>query len=177
MKQDTPALAQETPIKEIVSKLEKQTDDKAIQVEEEQEIVSKPETQTDDKAVQAEQEQVETGLYNVLKDDQTGAEIHSVFPHMHQLGFAITVYLDRENGEREVLVDVPAYDFNWQREYVFQESLIAEPGDTLGIECHWNNSEEYRIENGLSPSEPFDVGWGEGTVDEMCISTLYMTTP
>ena len=51
MKQDTPALAQETPIKEIVSKLETQTDDKAIQVEEEQEIVSKLEMQTEDKAV------------------------------------------------------------------------------------------------------------------------------
>ena len=30
MKQDTPALAQESPIKEIASKQEKQTEDKAI---------------------------------------------------------------------------------------------------------------------------------------------------
>jgi len=116
-------------------------------------------------------------IFDMVGFAETGAEIHSVFPHMHQLGTAISIYLDRANGDREYLVKVPAYDFNWQREYVFEASLIAEPEDTLGIECHWNNTETYRIENEMTPTEPEDVGWGEGTVDEMCISTMYMTTP
>ena len=109
--------------------------------------------------------------------DVSGAEIHSVFPHMHQLGTEISVYLKRESGERETLVRVPQYDFNWQREYVFENSLVAYPEDALGIDCHWNNTESFRIERGVTPTEPVDVGWGEGTVDEMCISTLYLTTP
>jgi hypothetical protein len=116
-------------------------------------------------------------IFQMVGFAETGAEIHSVFPHMHQLGSAISVYLDRANGDREYLVKVPAYDFNWQREYVFETSLMVEPEDTLGIECHWNNTEQYRIDNDLSPTEPEDVGWGEGTVDEMCIATVYMTAP
>jgi mono/diheme cytochrome c family protein len=129
---------------------------------------------------------VQHGYETAIKDDYilqmvgfdvTGAEIHSVFPHMHRLGTAISVYLDRANGDREYLVNVPSYDFDWQREYVFEASLIAGPDDTLGIECHWNNTESYRIENDVMPREPEDVGWGERTVDEMCIATMYMTTP
>jgi len=116
-------------------------------------------------------------IFQMVGFAETGAEIHSVFPHMHQLGSAISVYLDRANGDREYLVKVPAYDFNWQREYVFETSLIAEPEDTLGIECHWNNTESYRAENDMTPTTPEDVGWGEGTVDEMCIATLYMSAP
>ena len=74
-------------------------------------------------------------------------------------------------------MNVPAYDLNWQREYVFENSIVVDPGDTLGIECHWNNTEDFRRQKGVTPVEPMDVMWGEGTVDEMCISTLYMTTP
>ena len=116
-------------------------------------------------------------IFQYLGFEKTGAEIHSVFPHMHQLGFEIGIYIERDGGEREFLVNVPGYDFNWQREYVFEESIVAAPGDTLGIECHWNNTESFRIERGVTPTEPVDVVWGEGTVDEMCIATLYMTTP
>jgi hypothetical protein len=116
-------------------------------------------------------------IFQMVGFDETGAEIHSVFPHMHQLGTTISVYLDRANGDREYLVRVPSYDFNWQREYVFEASLTAEPEDRLGIECRWNNTESYRIEHDMTPTEPEDVGWGEGTVDEMCIATMYMTTP
>jgi len=116
-------------------------------------------------------------IFQYLAFDLTGVEIHSVFPHMHQLGDKINIYLERAGGEREYLVDVPAYDFNWQREYVFENSLIATPEDTLGIECHFNNTEANRIKRGVTPTEPVDIGWGEGTVDEMCISTLYLTSP
>jgi hypothetical protein len=116
-------------------------------------------------------------IMQMLGFAQNGVEIHSVFPHMHQLGQSINIYLDRDGGEREYLVDVPHYDFNWQREYVFEESLVAAPEDTLGIECHWNNTQAYRAEKGILPEEPVAVPWGEGTVDEMCIATLYMTMP
>jgi hypothetical protein len=137
-------------------------------------------------AIQAGRDDVMHSYEAMVKDDYimqavgfdvSGVEIHSVFPHMHQLGQEISVYLDREGGGREYLVDVPAYDFNWQREYVFEESLIVAPNDRLGIECHWNNTEEYRTERGITPTTPVSVGWGEGTVDEMCISTMYLTAP
>ena len=116
-------------------------------------------------------------IFQYLGFDQSGVELHSVFPHMHRLGTSIRVTMDAADGVEDVLIDVPAYDFNWQREFVFEESVVAEPDDVLGIECHWDNTEAYREAHDISPTEPEEVGWGEGTVDEMCIATLYMTAP
>ncbi|HYI00811.1 hypothetical protein [Hyalangium sp.] len=35
----------------------------------------------------------------------------------------------------------------------------------MAVECHWDNSQ---------PGAK-DVSWGEGTSDEMCLGTFYMT--
>jgi hypothetical protein len=106
-----------------------------------------------------------------------GILVHSVFPHMHRLGRAINVSAVWEGGTEEILVGVPNYDFEWQREYILKEPVLFMPTDQLKLDCWWDNSREGRIERGVDPAEPQSVGWGEGTVDEMCVAVVYVTLP
>ncbi|MCA9623653.1 MAG: hypothetical protein KC731_31745 [Myxococcales bacterium] len=87
--------------------------------------------------------------------------VHGVFPHMHELGVDMRV---EANGE--CLVDVPAWDFNWQQFYFYDEPVIVDPAADLTITCGYST---------LGRSET--TFWGDGTQDEMCINFFYVTLP
>lgn len=89
--------------------------------------------------------------------------IYSVGLHMHTLGTRIGTRLERADGTSECLIDVPRWDFHWQRNYSFTNARNLVPGDQLSLECHWNN-----------PGDA-DVTWGESTNDEMCLAPYYLT--
>ena len=98
-------------------------------------------------------------------DFSRGFVIHSVLHHMHRLGRSGRVTLIRRSGEREVLLGVRRWNFNWQREYHFAEPERFEPGDRLSIRCeHANPTRRTRT-------------WGENSSDEMCIAFLYVSEP
>jgi hypothetical protein len=42
-------------------------------------------------------------------------------PHMHLRGKTMRFTAEYPNGEKEILLDVPKYDFNWQTSYRFIE--------------------------------------------------------
>ncbi|MGB1275194.1 MAG: monooxygenase, partial [Nannocystaceae bacterium] len=111
-------------------------------------------------------------LYNPIEAPRF--EVHSLLPHMHKLGRQIRLSKQSASGS-EILLNVPDYDFNWQRDYVFETPVVFENTDELLLECTWNNTKQWRARVGAQPVEPIDVGWGEGTVDEMCVAALYVT--
>jgi hypothetical protein len=42
------------------------------------------------------------------------------------------------------------------------------------MQCWWDNSAANQpLVDGM-PKEPSDVGWGEGTFDEMCLGVVYV---
>ena len=91
-------------------------------------------------------------------------QLHGVYPHMHKLGRSMQVEVDEITGT-SCLVDVPAWDFNWQQFYFYEEPVIIEPGPTVfRIDCEYDT----RGQEGT-------VHWGEGTQDEMCIAAFYVT--
>ena len=101
-------------------------------------------------------------------------QLHSIFPHMHQLGKSIMLTLG-EGDTQQTLIEVPNYDFNWQREYHLTQPIDFSAQESIDITCTWDNTIEYRSERGVDPIEPIDVGWGENTQDEMCIAMLLIT--
>ena len=109
------------------------------------------------------------------QDWSTGMLLHSVFAHMHVLGRRIVYTLHRADGTKQVLLDVPRYDFDCQREYVFAEPVLVMPGDELQVECEYDNSAAWNAELGIT--EPVDANWGEGTFDEMCVAHTRVTHP
>jgi hypothetical protein len=45
------------------------------------------------------------------------AKIMSFMPHMHVRGKAFRYELQQKDGSKQLLLDVPRYDFNWQLQY------------------------------------------------------------
>ncbi len=107
-----------------------------------------------------------------------GLRLYSASLHMHLLGAAAKLEIQRGDGRtRECLLDIPQWNFHWQRSYGFKESKVYRPGDRLAITCHWNNSAEAQPLVGGARALPRDVKWGEGTGDEMCLGVMYATEP
>jgi hypothetical protein len=105
------------------------------------------------------------GLFSGDVDFSRGFAIHSVLHHMHRLGTRGRVTLLRGGGQREVLLGVRRWEFNWQREYHLAEPERFEPGDRLSLRCeHANPTRRTRT-------------WGEDSADEMCIAFLYVSEP
>jgi len=103
--------------------------------------------------------------------------IHAAGLHMHYLGTAGSLSVVRQSGAEDCVVDIPAWDFNWQGGYTLEQSLRVEADDTLRLSCTWDNSEGNQpvIGGEILPSK--DVEWGEGTTDEMCLGVAYVSAP
>ncbi|HEX8434221.1 hypothetical protein [Archangium sp.] len=90
---------------------------------------------------------------------------HMVTPHMHKLGTRIRLDMTRADTSNQCLMEVPRWNFNHQNNYKLLQAQVINPGDTLNLECHWDNSAPGAV----------DSNWGETTSDEMCMSFLYIT--
>jgi hypothetical protein len=93
-------------------------------------------------------------------------QAHMAGVHMHTRGVRASVIVERDGAEASCLVDVPRWDFGWQGVYELAAPFTVDPGDTLRLECHFDNSA------GDAP-----LKWGEGTGDEMCLGMIYVSAP
>jgi hypothetical protein len=84
--------------------------------------------------------------------------------HMHQLGVRGRSEIERADGSVDCLLDIPRWDFDWQKGHGFTEPKRFEPGDTLRLSCEFDNS-----------AGKTDVNWGEGTGDEMCLGVFFIS--
>jgi hypothetical protein len=91
--------------------------------------------------------------------------VYSLLPHMHLRGKSFrfeAVYPDRR---REVLLDVPRYEFDWQNVYVLSEPKLMPEGTVLRCLARYDNS----ADNPSNPDPKHVVTWGEQTRDEMLV--------
>lgn len=89
----------------------------------------------------------------------------SFMPHMHWRGSAFRYELEGPDGTREILLDVPRYDFNWQLVYELAEPRLVKGGSTLHCTAHYDNSDN----NFANPDPSRRVKWGDQTWEEMMI--------
>jgi beta-lactamase regulating signal transducer with metallopeptidase domain/peroxiredoxin len=92
-------------------------------------------------------------------------ELHALAPHMHYRGKSFRAEATYPNGSREILLDVPHYDFNWQNNYRFAQPKFLPEGTVLRCVGHFDNSED----NPANPDPNVAVRWGEQTWEEMMI--------
>jgi len=109
---------------------------------------------------------VRTEFYPYFKQNVTLVDVR---PHMHLRGADYEVSAVYPDGHEELLVAIPAYDFNWQRRYVFKEPVKLPAGSTLKVVGHWDNSRLHPY----NPDANETVLFGEGSADEM--SNLVVT--
>ncbi len=101
--------------------------------------------------------------------------VHAASMHQHLLGKSSRLEIRRQTGETECLLDVPRWDFHWQRSYPLARPKVFRPGDQLAIQCSWDNSAANQPFVNGQQLPPRDVQWGEGTTDEMCLGIVYVS--
>jgi len=104
-------------------------------------------------------------------------EIIGMTPHMHNLGTKISATLRRATGASECLVNVPAWAFEWQLDYLFAAPLAYASGDQVQLSCTFDNSAEHQPVVLGQRVEPRNVSWGEGSLDEMCLTHVWFRYP
>ena len=77
-------------------------------------------------------------------------------------------------GDETCIAASEKWDFNNQLTYVFNEPIELKGGDTIHMECHWNNS---RSNPNLIHDPPIEVGYGERTDEEMCFAFTLIHSP
>ena len=91
--------------------------------------------------------------------------LYAFAPHMHLRGKDIKYTLVWPDGRRQVLLDVPKFDFNWQLHYEVAEPLKIPAGSRIVAVAHYDNS----IKNRYNPAPNKEVFWSEQSWDEMFI--------
>jgi len=111
-------------------------------------------------------------------------EEHALFmvvPHMHYVGVELRAWIERADGSPgPCLMHTPSWDFDWQLFYYYDAAAdnapIARPGDTLVIECTYDNTTDnegvQRIMEEEGLDQPEDVLLGDGSLYEMCILAI-----
>lgn len=89
--------------------------------------------------------------------------LYSMQPHMHLRGKSFRYTAEYPDGSREVLLDVTAYDFNWQHRYELVEPRRLPAGTVLRCTAAYDNS----TANPFNPDPNATVKWGEQSRDEM----------
>ncbi len=93
--------------------------------------------------------------------------------HMHERGTRGQVVLIRAGGERECLLQIDAWDHDWQGDYTFAEPKELRPGDRLLVSCTFDNSPENQRFVGGERQPVRDLSWGED--QEMCVAFVNAT--
>ena len=91
------------------------------------------------------------------RDDLGPITILRTWPHMHKLGRGLRTEITRSGGtNKQMLVNVPNFDFEYQYGYPTEPSVVINPGDTLTTTCDYDNTTAGA------------VGFGPATEQEMC---------
>jgi hypothetical protein len=110
-----------------------------------------------------------SALVTVQRDTKIGG----FGPHMHVRGKAMRMELLRAGAAPEILLDVPAYDFNWQLKYNPKELITVRKGDQLRVTAWYDNSPNNRH----NPDASREVFWGDQSWDEMLFAFFDYVIP
>ncbi|MAX07653.1 MAG: hypothetical protein CMQ08_06735 [Gammaproteobacteria bacterium] len=97
------------------------------------------------------------------KKFRTDSYLTMVGPHMHYRGSDANFKLKYPDGRIEEVLNVPNYQFNWQKTYDFKEPLFLPAGTELVFRGTFDNSDM----NPYNPDPSQTLTWGEQTWQEM----------
>jgi hypothetical protein len=95
-------------------------------------------------------------------------QIYAAQPHAHYRGYASKLTAVFPDGREEVILNMPKYDFNWQREYIYQE-LIDLPAGTKLVADYWYDNSDL---NRANPDPSKEVVWGDQSFEEMLFTAV-----
>lgn len=109
----------------------------------------------------------------MLPEELPACDLLSMSPHMHLRGKAFRYTAVYPDKTREVLLDIPQYDFNWQTEYRLAAKKPLPAGTRIFCEAVFDNSPK----NLNNPDPNSWVSWGDQTYEEMMIGYFHIAVP
>lgn len=103
-------------------------------------------------------------------------QLYATQVHAHYRGYASKLTAIYPDGREEILLNMPHYDFNWQREYVFKE-LIDLPAGTKLVADYWydnsvNNKALFGSNTKALTAPEKVVFWGDQSYQEMLFTAV-----
>jgi len=92
---------------------------------------------------------------------------------MHLRGQSFRYEAEFADGSREVLLDIPRYDFNWQTRYTLAEPKTMPQGTRILCRALYDNT----ADNLANPDPTATVRWGDQSWDEMMIGYMDVMFP
>jgi hypothetical protein len=93
------------------------------------------------------------------------SELTLLYPHMHLRGKAMEMRAIYPSGEKEILLRVPRYDFNWQMRYEPAVKKLLPAGTRIEATGVFDNSPN----NPYNPDPKSEVRWGDQSWEEMMV--------
>lgn len=105
-------------------------------------------------------------------------QLLAIMPHMHLRGkaFELTSVAGSKRAglqQRNVLLSVPRYDFNWQHTYELAEPMDLSQIERLEFSTTFDNS----AANPFNPAPDEYVVWGDQTWEEMAVAFIEVARP
>ena len=95
--------------------------------------------------------------------------------HMHLLGQSMTITLNPGTPTQKTILNVPNYNFHYQKAYDLSKPIAVVPGDKIQVSCTYDPVLRQELPTLRNLPARF-VTWGDGSSDEMCLG-LVMTVP
>jgi hypothetical protein len=94
---------------------------------------------------------------------------------MHLLGQSMLITLNPGTSAQKTILNVPNYNFHYQKAYDLQTPIPVVPGDKIQVSCTYDPTLRQELPS-LRNLPPRFVTWGDGSSDEMCLG-IVMTVP
>jgi hypothetical protein len=92
--------------------------------------------------------------------------------HMHLLGATFKMVLNPGTPQAKTVLDVPDYNFHYQRAYNLKTPVAVKPGDKVQVTCTYDPQLAQELP-ALRKVPPHFVTWGDGSSDEMCLGLMW----
>jgi hypothetical protein len=93
---------------------------------------------------------------------------------MHLLGESFKLVLNPGTPEAQTVLNVPNYNFHYQKAYDLADPVHVTAGEPLRVTCTYDPTlaQELPI---LRKAPPHFVTWGDGSSDEMCLGLSWIS--
>jgi len=94
--------------------------------------------------------------------------------HMHLLGQGFKLVLNPGTPQAQTVLDVPNYNFHYQRAYNLAKPVRVTAGEPLQVTCTYDPTLDQELPI-LRRAPAHYVTWGDGSSDEMCLGLSWIS--
>jgi hypothetical protein len=95
--------------------------------------------------------------------------------HMHLTGVSFTMVLNPGTPGAKTILNVPAYNFDYQKAYNLKTPVAVAAGDQVQVSCTYNPKLAQQLPL-LRKVAPHFITWGDGSSDEMCLGLMWTSS-